>query len=214
MSKIIPQLVPINLIQISSISSILENHLLDKQNELPSEFVGNTLINNGEALAKELFLVVQKYVEQGSPIIVRFVKNVDRSVSPEEAVKASGIKFSNNYPNGVAQMPRGVGSDVEVIFFQIDNGQHFLKNETVLEEYEARGLDPVDPYTLIEINKENPAFLSKYKNTTQWKDINGLFWKIEFHLFFTDPHIFICPMDEESRKEMWFAGVRKIVLKS
>jgi hypothetical protein len=91
---------------------------------------------------------------------------VNRKRNPMETIDATGWTKRVD-PDVVAAMPRGEGDEIDVVFFEI---RRSASNEDLEKEYEVRGLKPADPYSLIAVNAENPAFTDKHLNSTQWKD--------------------------------------------
>lgn len=130
--------------------------------ELPSEAVQQVL--GQSKLASEWFEVFRRRVEMMSSMIVRHVKEVDRTCSPQQMLDATGRKQYTDR-DVVATMPRGEGDgEGEVVFFK--PGRELANNAELEQEYELRGLKPVDPYSLAEVNKDDPAFADTHPNAT------------------------------------------------
>lgn len=159
--------------QIGKFYDVLEAAML--KSGLPSEETQKVLEIQGVEIAEEFVQSVRKRVEAISKLIVRYVKGVNRSQDPQQALDATGrVQYTNK--TVADSMPRGEGEEKEVVFFKprpeaFKNG--IISDDDLEKEYEFVGLKPVDPYSLAKVNTDDPAFADAHPNATHWKDTNG-----------------------------------------
>jgi hypothetical protein len=183
--------------------SILKRH----RSELPSEAVQQVLGNN--EVWPEVFASFRKRVDAVSNMIIKRVK-VDRSRTPKQALDATDrAQYTNS--DVVETMPKGEGEEVDVYFFKPDlsaRGGH-ISDDDLEKEFELRGLKPVDPYSLAQVNTDDSAFADERPNGTHWKDENGKWCFATFSRWYGERRVFV---DRNARgwlDHWWFAGVRK-----
>lgn len=109
-------------------------------------------------------------------------------------------------------MSRGTGEEGDIIFFSIGC---CVSDDDLEKEYESRGLVPADPYSLIQVNIDDPSFADKHPNCTHWKDENGKWYYIAFNLCRSKRYVRgDCYNDDPDRDDWdgdwWFAGRRKV----
>lgn len=119
-------------------------------------------------LADEQLTVFRRRVEAISKMVVRRVKVVNRSRTPQKSVHATKrAEYLND--EVVNSMPRGKQEEVEVCFFLLEK---FTSAADVQQALADRGLEP-DPYALAAVNEEDPSFADNHPNGTQWVDSDG-----------------------------------------
>ncbi|OGY64581.1 MAG: hypothetical protein A3B92_00400 [Candidatus Harrisonbacteria bacterium RIFCSPHIGHO2_02_FULL_42_16] len=137
--------------------------------------------------------------------ITRIVR-VNRIRSPQEALNATGRNQYVN-PDVINAMPKGEGEKTKVVFFSLG---HWVSDEDLEREYEARGLKPVDPYSLAAVNEADPAFADSHPNSTHWKDSNGQWCYTVFcHWIAGGRRVNVNRIGVGWRGGWWFGGLRK-----
>lgn len=178
-----------------------------------SEIISDTAqqVLGVENLGMQMFAVFRKHAEMISKFIVRRVVKVNRNRPPHEALKATA---RNLYVTDsvVAAMPKGEGSETEVIFFK--PGPEAYKNGWINDadldnEYEKRGLKPADPYSLAAVNEVDPLFADEYPNSTHWKDADGKWCYTAFYRWDGGRSVDVYRDGFGWRDDWWFAGLRK-----
>jgi len=140
-----------------------------------------------------------------SRVISRVVSDIDRNCYPADILEAVGFKVFDS--QGVLPtITYGVGpSSVTLNYFKPDR---MIRNAVHLAlEFEVRNLMP-DPLAQIVDNQQNPEFVKRCRNVTQW----GLVGDISSYMvFMTKPHglrVVICKRQKTSWPSgWWFAGV-------
>lgn len=102
-------------------------------------------------------------------------------------------------------MPRGVGVEVDVVFFP---GKRSLSNAEVEEQYALRGLTP-DPYAQAAVNEADPAFADTHPNGTQWKNVDDRWCYATFDQWGGERRVDVHRLDLSWYAFWWFAGLRK-----
>jgi len=158
-----------------------------------------------ENLGMECYEPIRKHVEVRSNTIVRRVK-VNRNRNGQEAIDATGRRQYAE-KSVVNAMPQGEGEEVEVIFFNIGR---YVTDDELDKEYELRGLEPVDPYSLSAVNEADPAFADKKPNATHWKDSNNKSCYAAFNQWRGDGrNVNVLRHGDGWLGSWWFGGVRK-----
>ncbi|MFH1866965.1 MAG: hypothetical protein ABIJ81_02690, partial [Patescibacteria group bacterium] len=103
-------------------------------------------------------------------------------------------------------IPRGEGDEATVEFFKLGK---FVSDDNLAIEYQKRGLDPADPYTLVAVNEADPAFADKYPNITHWQDKNGNWCYIAFYRYVGGRYVGVGRDAYDWGGLWWFGGVRK-----
>ncbi|MDP3763101.1 MAG: hypothetical protein Q8Q92_00340 [bacterium] len=188
--------------QIGKVQEILGAGL--RKSGLPSEPTQQVLETQGDSLIVELVAVVRKRVEAVSNMIIRRVK-VDRTRTPQEMLDATGWKQYTNR-DVVNAMPKGEGDEVAVHFFILG---HFVSDADLDKEYELRGLKPADPYSLAQVNTDDPVFANTHPNGTHWKNTSGRWCFAAFDLWGDEHDGSVDESDDGWDDGWWFAGVRK-----
>jgi hypothetical protein len=168
------------------------------------------LETEADVLVSELVESVRRRVARHDPMIVHHVK-VDRSLSPDQVIEATGRKAWCMNDQVLQSMPRGAGEEVSVFFFNV--GCH-IGDWDLMKEYDLRGLKPADPYSLAKVNEENPAFADTHNNATQWRRDNGVSWCFASFDTGKDGERFVGVRYAPEicsgwTGEWWFAGIRK-----
>lgn len=190
--------------QIGKICDLLTAAL--RKSGLPSEPVQQVIETQGEQLVSELVAVVRKRVEAASDLIVRRVK-VDRSRNPQRVLDATGRRQYAD-PDVVADMPgSGNGTEeVEVHFFKLGR---YVSDDELEKEYDLRGLKPADPYSLAQVNADDPAFADERPNATHWQDAGGRWCYAAFHRWDGERRVHVHRHARVWHVFWWFAGLRK-----
>lgn len=173
---------------------------------LPSASVQHVLEHQGGQLTTEILAVLRRFVEAVSSLIVRVVTGVNRSLSPQQALDATGRKQYIDR-EVVEAMPRGEGDDREVIFFQVGRN---ISDDDLEKEYEKLGFKPADTYSLAKVNQDDPAFADARPNGTHWKDESGRWCYIAFHRWSdVGRYVSVRRSGGDWGGRWWFVGVRK-----
>lgn len=170
--------------------------------EISSEAAQVALGTKG--LAVEMFAPFRKRAEAVSGMIFRRT-TVDLSSSAQNAIKATGRAMHLN-DSVVATMPRGVSTEVDVHFFRLGC---YVSCADLLKEYELRGLEPADPFSLAAVNQTDPAFADSRPNGTQWTDTKGNFCYALFNRWDGERGVLVRRLGGDWPDGCWFAGVRK-----
>jgi hypothetical protein len=113
-------------------------------------------------------------------------------------------------------MPKGEDEEeVEIHFFLFNGSKGFDTSFSEVEkEYEARGLKPADPYSLLAFNLRYPSFADERHNLTYWRNVKkgereGGIMAFENNIMVEDtlriqPDFFIV-----AHHEWWYAGIKK-----
>ncbi|MBU1083360.1 hypothetical protein KKE14_02905 [Patescibacteria group bacterium] len=189
--------------QIDKATAQFRDALVKHRKEFSSKVVQQVL--GTDNLGMRLLEPFRSLVEAVSDLIIRQVK-VDRSLTPQEALKATGRKQYVN-DNVVADMPQGEGDEVEVVFFKL--GRWIGDNE-LEKEYELRGLIPHDPISLAAVNEADPDFADEHPNGTHWKDdASGAWCFAAFNRGLVERFVGVGRSGDEWGGYWWFAGCRK-----
>ena len=150
--------------------------------------------------------LVDSQVSPTSATITRTVI-VNYDLSPQEALAATRrVQYTNK--SVVAAMPKnGIGQqEVTVEFFKLG---HYVSDAELAQEYEKRGLTPVDPFVLSKVNELEPSFADEYPIGTHWQDEQGRWCFATSARDFGERRVgvgrHVCGWDDC----WWFAGVRK-----
>lgn len=179
--------------------ALLEKH----SREFDSEAVQSVL--GQPELANRMLAVFRQLVEMVSNLIVRLVK-VNRTRTPQQALDATGRK-PYTYRKVVDSMPKGVGEEAEVVFFNLGR---YVTDDELEKEYELRGLKPADPYSLAAVNEADPAFADENPNGTHWKDADGKWCFAAFSRWCDGGRgVSVLRHDHGWDVDWWFVGLRK-----
>lgn len=175
-----------------------------RKSNLPSDPTQKVLEAHGGELADEYVASLRKRVEAISNMIARRVK-VDRTRDPQKALDATGRKQYTD--KGVVKaMPKGHGEEPEVLFFKVGRT---LSDNDLEKEYALRGLKPADPYSLAQVNADDPAFADDRPNGTHWQDANGNWCFAAFHRWDGVRKLSVGRDGGVWVDGWWFAGLRK-----
>jgi hypothetical protein len=161
-------------------------------------------------LGMRMFASFRECAEEVPDLIIRKVK-VNRSRSPQEVIEATGrVQYTDR--NVVDSMPKGVGDEVEVVFFKPDlsNRNGFISDDDLQNEYELRGLRPADPVSVAAVNEADPAFADEKPHSTHWKDDKGNWCHAMFRSWrFGERRVVVNRDDCDWGTMWWFVGIRK-----
>jgi len=188
--------------QIDRACEIFRAKLIKHRFEFFSEAVQQAL--GDPNLSKEWLGSLRIRVEAVGNMIVRRV-HVDRSRTPQDVLDATG---RNQYTdkNVVKAMPSGEGKKVEVCFFNLGC---FVSDADLEKEYELRGLKPVDPYSLAQVNTDDPVFADDHPNGTHWKDTKDCWCFATFRRSADALRVGVDRGGGGWDGHWWFGGVRK-----
>lgn len=124
----------------------------------------------------------------------------------QEAVLTATRRSQNFGGLKVFSMPKGEGDVVDVFFF---NPNRVIDKLELENEYEIRGLKPVDPYSLAAVNEFDPNFANEHSHITFWKDSEGTWLFLESSVFWGVPYIRVHSDFLGWGNMWWFAGLRK-----
>ena len=188
--------------QIGRVLEILGAQLRKHKAEFPSEAVQQAL--GVSTLPKELLQVFRSHVEVVSNFVIRTVR-VNRTRTRSEAIDATGrVKYLHD--DVVQEMPSAEWEEGEIIFFKIGKD---ISCKQLEEEYEKRGLVPVDPVALAAFNEAEPTFADEHPNATQWKDAYGKYCYALFERWSGARHVRVHRSGRAWDDPYSFAGVRK-----
>lgn len=162
-------------------------------------------------LSVEWVRVLSSRVKKIECMIVRHVENVDRTRSPHEVLDAFTC-LKHICRDCVDAMPRGTGSGADVYFFKLKFKRgiyHYVEDAYLAREYALRGLIPADPYSLAQVNLDDPDFADNHPNTTQWRDIDGGVVYLLFDSNNVDSRLGLHSTAHNLNKDFWYAGLRK-----
>lgn len=157
-----------------------------------------------KGLVEKMFVPFRERVEAVSNMIIRHV-TVDLGLTGQQALKATGrVRYTTD--SVVSAMPRPTVTEASVYFFNIGRD---VSCADLYKEYELRGLEPVDPFTLAAVNKADPAFADSHPNATQWTDVNDKFCYEAFTRWGDERGVRVYQFVGDWLGEWWFGGVRK-----
>lgn len=155
-----------------------------------------------------MFAKFKEVAAQLAGQIVKLVRNIDRSRSPEQVLTETGRKIYSD-PAIVAAMPRGTKSRVRLHIFDIDKSKYrngVLSSADVAEEYRQRGLR-ADVEALADYLKNNPAAADEKWLACQWVDADGNYCYATFCRWFDGRGVSV-DRDGKVWLDYWsFAGV-------
>lgn len=188
--------------QIAKFSEAYAALLRKHRNELGSD-EAQQVLGSPQYLQAQLG-VVRKFIEAVSSLIRRLV-SVNRERAPEAAIAATNRK---QYVTAsvVKTMPRGEGSEEEIILFKVGCD---LTDEELKQEYELRGLVPASPFGLAALNESDPAFADDHPNATVWIDSEGKWCYAAFYRWDDDRSVNVYRGDDDWGDGWFFAGLRK-----
>lgn len=152
----------------------------------------------------DMVRVFRSRVEAISNMIVRHVK-VDRSHTPQQVLDATGRRQYTNQ-NVVDAMPHGEGGELDIFFF---HPGRYINDEELEKEVGIWGLKPADPYSLAQVNIDDPAFTDTHPNGTHWKDAKGDWCFAAFSRWGGERFVDVFEHGYGWGNRWWFAGVRK-----
>lgn len=170
--------------------------------EYPNEPVQQVL--GQPELVGDMVGVFQRRVEAISNLVMRRAK-VDRTQTPEQVLEATKRR---PYVDAkvVKTMPKGEGEEVAVYFFTLGR---YVGDADLDKEYELRGLKPADPYTLAQVNTDDPALADNRPNGTHWQNAEGKWCFATFRRWYGERDVYVSVRGYEWDVRWWFAGVRK-----
>jgi len=171
---------------------------------LPSEPTQRVLESQGGPLADECVAALRKRVEAISDMIVRHVKNIDRTLTPQQMLDATG-RHQYTDMKVVASMPRDGRTEDDVFFFPL---RRFASPAEVAEALKFRGLKP-DPYAQAKVNIDDPDFANEHLNGCQWQDADGQHCFATFGRWCGGRHVDVYRNDHDWYYYWWVGGVRE-----
>ncbi|MDZ4205628.1 MAG: hypothetical protein U1C12_00200 [Patescibacteria group bacterium] len=175
-----------------------------RKSNFHSEPIQQVLETQGNPLVVEWIAYLQKRVDAVSNLIIRHVK-VNHTRTPQQVLDATGRKQYVNV-SVVKTMPKGEGEEADIYFFHLGR---YVSDADLEKEYELRGLKPADPYSLAQVNTDDPAFADTHPNGTHWKSVNGHWCFASFGHWRGECGVSVREFDDDWDDSWWFAGVRK-----
>jgi hypothetical protein len=188
---------------VDSLRAAMRKH----QAEIPKDIAQQALgVDN---LGMRMFAVFRSIAESLANLVVRHV-DVDNTRTPQATLDATGRRQYVGQ-NVVKTMPKGKGGKTEVVFFKprpeaYKNG--VISDDNLEKEFEFVGLSPADPYSLAQVNTDDPAFADTHPNGTHWKNA-GKWCFATFGRWRVERGVGVDRNDDGWNDNWWFAGVRK-----
>ena len=191
--------------QIGKFQEIIGAALRKRRTEFLSAPAQIVLTIQAQDLQKDTLALFRKLVDAVGNIIVRHVKKVDRKLTPQQVLDATGRK--QYVTNSVVEtMPRGVDDEKDIYFFPVCR---YVSDDEAEKEYALRGFKPADPYSVARVNIDDPVFADTHPNGTHWKDADGNWCYAAFHRLYDERYVSVYRDDYGWRDRWWFAGVPK-----
>ncbi|MBI2577323.1 MAG: hypothetical protein HYV77_00565 [Candidatus Wildermuthbacteria bacterium] len=152
----------------------------------------------------EMVGVLRRRVKAVSNLIVRRVK-VDRTRTPQQVLHATGRK-QLTHKIVVEAMPHGEGEETDVYFFLVGRP---CSNEEIEVKCAFYGLRLADPYSLAQVNEDDPSFADTHPNDTHWKDAKGEWCDIVFDRWSDGRYVTLYHRIEDWFDYRWVACLRK-----
>jgi hypothetical protein len=162
-----------------------------------------------EHVGDELFATFRSRVERESSVIVRRVRP-DRSLSPQQAVDATErSQFTHQFV--VDSMPKPSRRVVKLVFFKPEANEYTqrtsMSDGALTMCFARRNLEPADPFSLLEFNKEEPGFADTRPHGTHWQDADGNWCYATFSLDGMQRKVHIYCHGGRWHCRWWFVGV-------
>lgn len=192
--------------QITKIQDLLASQLR-KSKAIFREPLQDVLEILGDQMVKEMIAVVHDHLAvRNGMVVVKIFVNPNYSL--QEALSRTWCR-QNIVTEIVQTMPRDLGGSTKIFFFRPSRKGRLLYDENLREEYENRGLKPVDPYSLAAVNEADPAFAATKPNLTHWKNDRGQWCHATFKEISGDRFLTIDYSSTHWNPEWWFGGVKK-----
>ena len=157
-----------------------------------------------ENLAMVMFTSFRECADAMSKMIIRKV-SANHDCPPEQLLSALGQKQYCNH-DVLATMPRGKGSEIEVLFLKLNI---FMNDYEIEKELAKYGLVAASPYDVVAVNKADPAFAGSHPNFSHWKDTNGKWCYLSCYLWGDERRMRVDRRDHGWDSSWWVAGVPK-----
>lgn len=191
---------PITPGQIAKFYGYLEAAL--RKSGLPSEPTQRVIEAQGAALADEFVASVRTRVEAISDLIVRHVKNIDRTRTPQEVLDATGRRLYTSDAS-VQCMPTDGRDEDDVYFFK---APRFINEDELEKELALRGLK-CDPYAQAQVNIDDLSFADERPNGMHWQGADGNWHYAEFSRWPGERHVYVSRRGSEWFGYWFFGGV-------
>lgn len=200
--------------QIEKVLSKLRSVFQKRADEYDSGQVQKALEHPSD-LEIKMLSAFRAEVEIVSGLFTRKVR-IDRTLHPHQLLKETecqGVYLEAEVFHSMPRAEEGV-EEIEIVFFEIDGWWQAIdyRFEAIAQEYEKRGLKPVDPYTLAKANRGNTVReqLIHVNHETFWRDAEGHWCVMAFHHSSVRYHSVMVKKSEKGIFTTgWFAGVRK-----
>ena len=171
---------------------------------LSSEPTQLALEQQGAALTAKFVQLVREQVDALSKITRRTVM-VDRSLSPEAAIAATGRR---QYVTAdvLASMPKGTDETLIIEFIPLEK---WMSDEAVDAKLAEYGLVTADPFALAAFNTVEPAFADDRPCFTHWRDAEGKWCDAAFYDWSGGRCVDVSRHEGDWGDGWWVAGVRK-----
>ena len=141
--------------------------------------------------------------------IIKVVRNINRSRTPEQVLTDTGRKVYSDSAV-VATMPRGMKSTARLHIFTVDKSEYendVLTCADLAEEYKRRGLR-ADVEALADYLKKNPAAADEKWLACQWVDKDGKYCCAVFDRWSGERGVLVDRSGGDDWNDDWsFAGV-------
>jgi hypothetical protein len=177
-------------------------HLAEMGHEAAQQALGHPNIGT---------MMFAKFKEVGTQLagqVVRLVRGINRSRTPEEVLIDTGRKVYSN-PAVVATMPRGTKSSARLHIFDVDKSKYkngVLTCAGLAEEFKQRGLR-ADVEVLADYLKKNPAAADEKWLACQWVDADGNYCCAAFSRWGDERYVNVDRRDHDWDGDWSFAGV-------
>lgn len=136
--------------------------------------------------------------------VIRHVKDIDRTLTPQQVLDATGRKQHTD-PGVIASMPREGRTEDDVFFIPL---RRFTSPQKVAETLELHGLKP-DPYAQAKVNTDDSAFADEHPNASQWQGADGSWCYAAFDRWDGGRSVDVSRGGHGWDASWWVAGVRK-----
>src|SRR5512133_1396126 len=157
-----------------------------------------------------MFAPFRERVEAISNLAIVPAVVVDCGRSPQQALWDTGrVQYTDR--KVVENMITAPATLTEIMFFKLDLSKRGgkISDDDLTNEYNIRGLEPVDPISLAAMNEAFPAFADKKPNGTHWRSTDGNWCFAAFDHWGGKRSVHVNRDDDGWDDSWWFAGVRK-----
>jgi len=169
---------------------------------LPADATQEVLETQGQQLANELLGIVRQRVEALSGRIPGLAENIDRTITNEEAVKATGRNISGDISQA-NNLPAGTGDTEKLRFLPLKKRMSPVEVDAFVKD---AGCKYASLHGVAKYNKLNPYFADTIPHFIQGTDSQGRHSSAAFENFLDVRCVFV-RRDEGVWNDFWFAAV-------